>query len=62
MFLIVYFKFQGDSGGPLFVNQNDQMIVIGLVSAGIECGSPLLPGIYTRVMSHLDWIREQMQS
>ncbi|GFR01711.1 serine protease filzig, partial [Trichonephila clavata] len=52
---------QGDSGGPLFINQNDQMTVIGLVSAGIQCGSPLLPGIYTRVNSHLDWIEEQMK-
>ncbi|GIY01849.1 enteropeptidase [Caerostris extrusa] len=52
---------QGDSGGPLFVQQNDQMTVIGLVSAGIECGSPLLPGIYTRVISHLDWIDEQIK-
>ncbi|PRD21620.1 UNVERIFIED_CONTAM: Venom protease [Trichonephila clavipes] len=53
---------QGDSGGPLFINQNDQMTVIGLVSAGIQCGSPLLPGIYTRVNSHLDWIEEQMKA
>ncbi|KAF8767411.1 Serine protease filzig like protein [Argiope bruennichi] len=52
---------QGDSGGPLFVNQDNKMTVIGLVSAGIKCGSPLLPGIYTRVISHLDWIEQQIK-
>ncbi|XP_054718540.1 trypsin-1-like [Uloborus diversus] len=53
---------QGDSGGPLFVSDDrGQITVIGLVSAGIKCGSPLLPGIYTRVQSHLEWIAEQMQ-
>ncbi|XP_015905537.1 trypsin-1-like [Parasteatoda tepidariorum] len=52
---------QGDSGGPLFVKHNNLITVIGLVSAGIYCGSPLLPGIYTRVISHLDWIRQNIK-
>ncbi|KAG8182624.1 hypothetical protein JTE90_009987 [Oedothorax gibbosus] len=53
---------QGDSGGPLFVTHNNLVTVIGLVSAGIQCGSPLLPGIYTRVLSHLEWIREHIKN
>ncbi|XP_035215977.1 trypsin-1-like [Stegodyphus dumicola] len=53
---------QGDSGGPLFVTQNNQFTVIGIVSAGIQCGSPLLPGIYTRVLSHLEWIANKINS
>ncbi|OTF76565.1 hypothetical protein BLA29_008237 [Euroglyphus maynei] len=34
----------------------EQYRVVGIVSAGIGCALPKLPGIYTRVESYLDWI------
>ncbi|XP_037956953.1 transmembrane protease serine 9-like, partial [Teleopsis dalmanni] len=42
-----------DSGGPLIFKEN---ILIGVVSTGIGCGRPGLPGIYTRVGKYIDWI------
>lgn len=51
---------QGDSGSPLLVmdRYNNRTTVIGIVSAGIGCALPKLPGLYTRVTSYLDWIEE----
>lgn len=49
---------QGDSGGPLqyFDDDNSSIAtVVGIVSFGINCGSPL-PSIYTRVAYYIDWI------
>ena len=52
----------GDSGGPLIVKQKGKYMVIGVVSTGIGCGRPKLPGIYTRVSSYFDWITESLES
>ena len=41
-----------DSGGPLILDN----ILIGIVSTGIGCGRPGLPGIYTRVDEYTKWI------
>lgn len=46
----------GDSGGPLLSKINGQFAVVGVVSTGIGCARPLLPGLYSRVSSYLDWI------
>lgn len=46
----------GDSGGPLLFKLADHWAVIGVVSTGIGCARPLLPGLYSRVSSYIDWI------
>ncbi|OTF82633.1 Group 3 mite allergen-like protein (serine protease), partial [Euroglyphus maynei] len=49
---------QGDSGGPLLCNNEDQSwFVAGIVSWGINCAQPQLPGIYTNVPKYLNWIK-----
>ncbi|KAI1293834.1 Serine protease 27 [Halotydeus destructor] len=48
----------GDSGGPLLSKIDDQWSVIGVVSTGIGCARPLLPGLYSRVSSYVHWIEE----
>ncbi|CAH0380843.1 unnamed protein product [Bemisia tabaci] len=46
-----------DSGGPLMLAQDDgSTIVIGVVSTGIGCARPRLPGLYTRISEYVDWI------
>ncbi|XP_044533531.1 tryptase beta-2-like [Gracilinanus agilis] len=50
---------QGDSGGPLACKVGDSWKQAGVVSWGI-CGSPIKPGVYTRVSSHVDWINEHV--
>ena len=52
----------GDSGGPLMCQPNFQLEVCGIVSLAPRCGSPLLPGIYTRVTEYIDWIRDIVES
>ncbi|XP_018311474.1 trypsin-7-like [Mycetomoellerius zeteki] len=47
----------GDSGGPLTVNG----VLVGLVSFGpAPCTNTEYPTVFTRVLSHIDWINEQM--
>lgn len=54
---------EGDSGGPLIIRRpNDQRWTLaGIVSNGVKCGEPLLPGVYTRVSKFVPWILEQMR-
>ncbi|RWS11280.1 hypothetical protein B4U79_15430, partial [Dinothrombium tinctorium] len=48
---------EGDSGGPLMVQRADKSwVLVGLVSNGIRCGEPNLPGVYVRVSKFRDWI------
>lgn len=48
---------QGDSGSPLVLQRSDKRWgLIGVVSHGINCAAPLLPGIYTRTTHYLTWI------
>ncbi|XP_051175227.1 trypsin-1-like [Leptopilina boulardi] len=49
-----------DSGGPLMVGSHPaRTMVVGVVSSGIGCARPRLPGIYTRVSEYIPWIVQQ---
>ena len=53
----------GDSGGPLVAPADNRLgyVQVGVVSWGVQCGNPLLPGIYGRVSRFHDWIQDQMR-
>ncbi|RZF46289.1 hypothetical protein LSTR_LSTR012000 [Laodelphax striatellus] len=56
---------QGDSGGPLlcrFRESIDRWFVGGIVSWGIKCAHPKLPGVYAYVPHYIQWIRKQMDT
>lgn len=58
---------RGDSGGPLMKyhvdkNGNNYMFLVGIVSFGHQpCGQLNVPGVYTRVVSYIDWIQEKIR-
>lgn len=49
---------QGDSGGPL-VSQGK---LLGLVSWGLGCARPGMPGVYARIPALVPWIESVMES
>ena len=49
---------QGDSGGPVVVRNGNSHSLVGVVSWGIGCALPGYPGVYARVSSANDWIKE----
>ncbi|XP_015120574.1 atrial natriuretic peptide-converting enzyme [Diachasma alloeum] len=54
---------QGDSGGPLLCqdeNDKERWFVGGIVSWGIKCAHPRLPGVYAYVPKYVPWILEEM--
>jgi len=55
---------QGDSGGPLVIPGIDKNgaddIQVGVVSWGIGCASRNFPGVYARVSSSYEWIRQEV--
>ncbi|ESP04621.1 hypothetical protein LOTGIDRAFT_135842, partial [Lottia gigantea] len=51
----------GDSGGPFVCkkeNTTDEWVQYGIVSWGVGCAVPNVPGIYTVLPHYLDWIKE----
>ena len=52
----------GDSGGPLVAPLGDGKgyVQVGIVSWGVQCGNPALPGVYSRISQFNDWISETM--
>jgi hypothetical protein len=53
---------QADSGGPLMVGDEGLITVVGVISTGIGCAQPKLPGLYTRLSSYSTWIRTHIQA
>jgi secreted trypsin-like serine protease len=52
---------QGDRGGPLFATDaTGKHTQVGVVSWGVGCARPDIPGLYTRISSYQDWIKQVM--
>ncbi|XP_036616678.1 transmembrane protease serine 12-like [Trichosurus vulpecula] len=49
----------GDSGGPLmcYFPENERFFLMGITSAGVGCGRPFFPGIYTEVQLYETWLK-----
>ena len=50
----------GDGGGPLVCPgpQQGTMVLAGLVSWGVGCGTAGVPGVYTNIAAYTGWIQE----
>ena len=51
---------EGNSGGPLVVKNRqygDRYVLAGIASWGIDCGEANQLGVYTSVLSHVDWVK-----
>jgi len=51
---------KGDGGGPLTCMNNGLWYLAGIVSWGIGCGLPGVPGVYVDVAYYENWIKENM--
>lgn len=51
---------KGDSGGPLYDAKNK--VISGVVSFGKKCADSRYPGVYARISSQFEWIKETVCS
>ena len=62
MLFFIHLFYKGDSGGSIFVqdkvNGTKKFVAVGIVSYGVGCAMPNLPGIYTRISYFLGWIQK----
>lgn len=61
---LTFYLLQGDSGGPLLCKDPDEpsrWYVGGIVSWGIKCAHPRLPGVYAYVPRYIPWILRQIE-
>ena len=55
MYFLFVLLLQGDEGGPL-TTLNSPRRLVGIVSWKWDCGSSILPAVYTNVFAVRDWI------
>jgi trypsin len=53
---------QGDSGGPLILSggTSSQDVMVGIISWGFGCALENFPGVYSRISSRTDWLRNNI--
>lgn len=57
---LMFFFLKGDGGGPLVCESQGSWFLAGLVSWGIGCGSPDVPGVYVKVSEYSDWVQRNL--